>query len=112
MSRENHIYFREGKQGGGHLECILQDGPIKEVGINGCQIDDIIEWAKARIEFFNSKFPCRENSMIITKLDEALLWSTLGLLLSQAAAKEERRQDIARRGADEGLTIDSRIWSV
>lgn len=70
-----HIYFREGTQGGGHLECILQDGPIKEVGVNGCQIDDIIEWAKARIEFFNSKFPCRENSMIITKLDEALLWS-------------------------------------
>lgn len=29
--------------------------------------------------------------------------STLGLLLSQAAAKEERRQDIARRGADEGF---------
>ncbi len=29
--------------------------------------------------------------------------SGLGLLLSQAAAKEERRQDIARRGADEGF---------
>ena len=29
--------------------------------------------------------------------------SQLGLLLSQAAAKEDRRQDIARRGADEGF---------
>ncbi|CQR71375.1 hypothetical protein SpAn4DRAFT_3880 [Sporomusa ovata] len=52
-----------------------QGGPIKEVGVNGCQIDDIIEFAKDVITVFNQRFPCRENSMIITKLDEALLWS-------------------------------------
>ena len=54
---------------------IGQGGPIKEVGVNGCQIDDIIEFAKDVITVFNQRFPCRENSMIITKLDEALLWS-------------------------------------
>lgn len=53
----------------------IQSGPIKEFGINGCQIDDVIAWAKEKIEGFNAAFPCRENSMIITKLDEALLWS-------------------------------------
>ncbi|MGZ3770083.1 MAG: hypothetical protein ACXVCP_00275 [Bdellovibrio sp.] len=26
------------------------------------------------IEQLNAKFPCRENAMTITKLDEALLW--------------------------------------
>jgi hypothetical protein len=52
-----------------------QGGPIKEVGVNGCQIDEIIEFAKDVITVFNDRFPCRENSMIITKLDEALLWS-------------------------------------
>ncbi len=52
----------------------IQDGPIKEVGVNGCQIDDVIRWAKEFIEFHNGKFPCRENSLAITKLDEALLW--------------------------------------
>jgi hypothetical protein len=52
----------------------IQDGPIKEVGVNGCQIDDVIRWAKEKIEGFNKNYPCRENSLVITKLDEALLW--------------------------------------
>lgn len=53
----------------------IQSGPIKEFGVNGCQIDDVVTWAKEKIEGFNKTFPCRENAMIITKLDEALLWS-------------------------------------
>lgn len=53
----------------------IQNGPIKENGINGCQVDTMIEAAKIIIENLNAKFPCRENAMIITKLDEALLWS-------------------------------------
>jgi hypothetical protein len=57
------------------VEFQIQSGPIKEFGVNGCQIDDVIQWAKEKIEGFNAAFPCRENSLIITKLDEALLWS-------------------------------------
>jgi hypothetical protein len=57
------------------VEFTIQSGPIKEFGVNGCQIDDVIAWAKEKIEGFNKAFPCRENSVIITKLDEALLWS-------------------------------------
>jgi hypothetical protein len=53
----------------------IQSGPIKEFGVNGCQIDDVIRWAKEKIEGFNAAFPCRENALIVTKLDEALLWS-------------------------------------
>jgi len=52
----------------------IQDGPVHEKGINGCQVDTIIETAKVIIEGLNNKFPCRENSIAITKLDEALLW--------------------------------------
>lgn len=52
----------------------IQSGPIKEFGVNGCQIDDVIAWAKEKIEEFNKAFPCRENSLAVTKLDEALLW--------------------------------------
>jgi hypothetical protein len=51
-----------------------QSGPIGEFGVNGGQIDDVIEWAKEKIEGFNKSFPSRENAMVITKLDEALLW--------------------------------------
>jgi hypothetical protein len=51
-----------------------QRGPIKEHGINGCQIDDMITFALGTIQTFNKKFPCRENSLAITKLEEALHW--------------------------------------
>jgi hypothetical protein len=52
----------------------IQNGPIKESGVNGCQVDTLIEAAKLIIEGLNKKFPCRENACAITKLDEAILW--------------------------------------
>lgn len=52
----------------------IQNGPIRENGINGCQVDTLIEAAKLIIEGLNKQYPCRENSLVITKLDEALLW--------------------------------------
>jgi hypothetical protein len=57
------------------VKFTIQNGPVKEFGVNGCQIDDVIAWAKEKIEQFNATFPCRENSVVITKLDEALMWS-------------------------------------
>lgn len=56
------------------ISFTLQDGPIKENGVNGCQVTDMIEVAKMILEGLNDKFPCRENAMTITKLDEALMW--------------------------------------
>jgi hypothetical protein len=57
------------------VKFTVQSGPVKEFGINGCQIDDVIEWARTKVVEFNDAFPCRENALVITKLDEALLWS-------------------------------------
>lgn len=62
-----------------------QRGPIKEVGVNGCQIDDMIKFARLALEVFNKKFPCRENSLAITKLQEAELW-----LLARRLDREAR----------------------
>lgn len=53
---------------------VLQRGPVKEYGNNGCQIDDMIKFVRKTLEVFNSKVPCRENSLAITKLQEAELW--------------------------------------
>lgn len=53
---------------------IGQRGPIKDVGVNGCQIDDILTFVLGTIQTFNKKFPCRENSLAITKLEECLHW--------------------------------------
>ena len=52
----------------------LQSAPISEVGIDGLQIDDVIELIKNIIQSFNTAFPCRENTMCINHLDEAQLW--------------------------------------
>jgi len=70
------------------MNCIsfkIQSGPIKENGINGCQVDTLIEAAKMIIEGLNKKFPCRENAVVVTKLDEALLW-----LLKRKMDRERR----------------------
>ena len=70
--RPNHfIYVRHDKNS---LSFTLQNGPVKESGVNGCQVDTVIETAKIIIEGLNAKFPCRENALAITKLDEALMW--------------------------------------
>lgn len=52
----------------------IQNGPVAEAGVNGCQVDTLISAAKLILEGLNKTFPCRENAIAITKLDEALLW--------------------------------------
>lgn len=70
------------------VQFTIQSGPVKEFGVNGCQIDDVIAWAKEKIEGFNATFPCRENAVVITKLDEALMWSA------------KRKTDREKRGVE------------
>lgn len=53
----------------------FQEGPIKEAGVNGVMNEDLIAMVITRLEHFNqTDFRCKENSMAITKLEEALLW--------------------------------------
>jgi hypothetical protein len=53
-----------------------QNGIIGDGGQNGAFVEDVIEAARQRIMFFNSRpgSRCRENSVAITKLEEALQW--------------------------------------
>ena len=73
---------------GNSIAFNIQDGAIKENGVNGCQVDTIIETAKIIIEGLNKNFPCRENALVITKLEEALMWSN------------KRKQDRILRGVE------------
>ena len=61
------------------IEIRWQDGPLgrgpdrKEP--NGAFVEGVIQAAIGRLQFYNdSKFRCRENSLAITKLEEALHW--------------------------------------
>lgn len=68
---KNFVYIRNDKNS---LAFTIQNGPVKEVGVNGCQVSTIISAARAILEGLNKNFPCRENSIAITKLQEAELW--------------------------------------
>lgn len=53
----------------------FQEGPIKEVGVNGVANEDLIAMVICRLEHFQkSEYSSRDNAMAITKLEEALLW--------------------------------------
>lgn len=56
------------------VSFVIQDGPIKEVGENGCQATDILIYTKELFKSLNKAFPCRENSLTITKIEEAIHW--------------------------------------
>lgn len=53
----------------------FQEGPIKEVGVNGVYNEDLIAIVITRLEHFqNTKYVCKENEKAIEKLEEALMW--------------------------------------
>lgn len=65
----NFIYVRHDVNS---ISFTLQNGPIKEVGVNGCQVDTIIYAAKMILEGLNAKYPCKENDEAIDSLCHAL----------------------------------------
>ena len=69
----------------------FQLGPIQEVGINGCSIEDVIDVLVARLEGFQKgPFKCRENALAITKMEEAKLWLLYRTQKRQAQCVEGR----------------------
>jgi hypothetical protein len=67
----NFVYVRNDVNS---ISFTIQKGPVKEHGVNGCQVDTLIHAAKAILEGLNKNFPSRENACAITKLDEAIHW--------------------------------------
>lgn len=52
-----------------------QNGIIEDGEQNGAFVEDVLEAARQRLQFFNrTRFRCRENSIAITKIEEALQW--------------------------------------
>lgn len=70
------------------VKFTLQSDPVSEVGVNGCQAVDMLEFVKCLFESLNESFPCRENALTITKIEEAIHW------------QEARTRDRIRRGVE------------
>jgi hypothetical protein len=52
-----------------------EEGSTELITVNdGTTNEELLVVLLNRLNYLNGKFPCRENSIAITKLDEALLW--------------------------------------
>jgi hypothetical protein len=79
---DHHIVIDHGEN---IISFKIQNGPIKEVGVNGCQVDTLIHAARHIIEGLNKKFPCGLNKHALRNLGQALAW------LDARKADRERR---------------------
>ena len=75
------------------LAFAIQNGPIKEYGVNGCQVDTLIAAAHKIIHGLNEKFPCNENAEAMAHLRAA------------GERLKARKKDREKRGV-EGLNKD------
>lgn len=65
-SQTIQFIHKEPKEGGeaGYLQTI-SDGTTNE---------ELLSVLIDRMQFLQAKFPCRENALVITKLEESLMW--------------------------------------
>lgn len=80
--------LKDGRPTGGSSKCrgltiAWQDGLVGPVpadvdgvadNVNGVVPEEVLDAVLFRIQFLNKHMPCRENSLAITKLEEALHW--------------------------------------
>ena len=54
---------------------LFQNGPIKEVGVNGTSNEALLAIVEHRLLGFQSgEYACRENAVALTKIQEAMMW--------------------------------------
>ncbi len=63
----------------GQILQFIEKTPSDQTGglltkCDGTTNEDVMRVLINRIQFLNGKFPCRENSIAITKLEESLMW--------------------------------------
>jgi hypothetical protein len=69
---EGHLY--QLTAGTKQQELHFQLGTVPEAGHNGTTNEAVLAAVTHRLKYLNGKFPCRENALAITKLEEALMW--------------------------------------
>ena len=90
----HHKYAIKDKEGKMLGWLNFQDGPIKEVGINGVMDENLLAIVIDRLTGFQEgKYQCRENALALTRIQEALLWLN------------KRTADRSKRGVEGTHTI-------
>ncbi len=52
----------------------FQHGTIPENGINGVTNESVLDLLAMRLRALNKRFPCRENALAITNIEQARMW--------------------------------------
>ena len=84
----NFVYIRNDVNS---IAFTIQKGPVKDVGVNGCQVDTIIEAALFILQGLHEKFPCKENGEAMSSLNDAL---------DALKARKENRESRGVEGRD------------
>ncbi len=91
---KGHVYQADNFESkGAQLIHFIKKEPVSE-GSNELKIvnegttnEEVLKVLIDRVQFLNGKFPCRENSIVITKLQEALMWL-------EARTKDRQNRDV------------------
>ena len=57
-----------------HKEPVIEGSSELKTVSDGTTNEEVLEVLINRLGYLQSKFPCRENAIVITKLEEALMW--------------------------------------
>lgn len=67
------------------ISFTLQNGPVKEKGVNGVQVDQLLQAAAVILEGLNKQVPSRETALALTNTQQAIHW-----LAHRTKDREER----------------------
>ena len=76
-----------------YIKIKLQEGPVREVGVNGCQIDAVVKFCLDAVIRYDKELPCPENTAVKYHLEQAI------------ECLNDRRVDRVERGV-EGTSND------
>lgn len=68
--------YHESINGNEVLHIKFQDGGTATTERNGVFIEDLLVAAYAKLDEYNKHLPSRENSLALTKIEEAIHWLT------------------------------------
>lgn len=71
---EGHVYELNNYQNNQAQELTFLKRVNGELVYDGTTNEEVLAMLIHRMKYLNTKFPCRENSIVITKLEESLMW--------------------------------------
>lgn len=69
-----HIYKLNNTQSSQAQELIFINRAAGNLIYDGTTNEEVLKVLIDRLKYLNMKCPCRENSIVITKLEESLMW--------------------------------------